>query len=55
VGTRGGGTLAGLVRGSVARDLLDTAACDVLILPARVRPHDVGTTTAPAAIGTGVG
>jgi nucleotide-binding universal stress UspA family protein len=33
VGTRGGGTLAGLVEGSVARGVLDQAPCDVLVVP----------------------
>lgn len=40
VGTRGGGTLAGLVMGSVARDVLDRLPCDVIVVPrgVRVRP-----------------
>jgi nucleotide-binding universal stress UspA family protein len=33
VGTRGGGTLAGLVSGSVARSVLDALPCDVLVVP----------------------
>ncbi|WP_377644677.1 universal stress protein [Oryzobacter terrae] len=33
VGTRGGGTLAGLVRGSVARGVLDGLPCDVIVVP----------------------
>lgn len=41
VGTRGGGTLAGLIRGSVARDLLDGAPCDVLVIPPDVGTEDV--------------
>lgn len=36
VGTRGGGTLAGLVRGSVARRVLDDPPCDVLVVPPSV-------------------
>ena len=36
VGTRGGGTLAGLVRGSVARGVLDDPPCDVLVVPPSV-------------------
>lgn len=36
VGTRGGGTLSGLIRDSVARRLLDEAPCDVLVLPTSV-------------------
>lgn len=36
VGTRGGGTLAGLVRGSVARSVLDHPPCDVLVVPPSV-------------------
>ncbi|GAB3437454.1 hypothetical protein GCM10027517_08930 [Phycicoccus ginsengisoli] len=36
VGTRGGGTLAGLVRGSVARSVLDDPPCDVLVVPPSV-------------------
>ncbi|HET7477141.1 MAG TPA: universal stress protein [Dermatophilaceae bacterium] len=33
VATRGGGTLAGLVRGSVARGVLDVLPCDVIVVP----------------------
>jgi nucleotide-binding universal stress UspA family protein len=33
VGTRGGGTLAGLVYGSVARGVLDGLVCDVMVVP----------------------
>ena len=36
VGTRGGGTLAGLVRGSIARSVLDDPPCDVLVVPPSV-------------------
>lgn len=45
VGTRGGGRLAGLVPGSVARGLLDLMPCDLLVVPA-------GTTT---VVGSGRG
>lgn len=37
VGTRGGGTLAGLVPGSVARAVLDASPGDVLVVPGSVR------------------
>ena len=43
VGTRGGGTLAGLIDGSVARGVLDHAACDVLVVPG-----DAATSSSPA-------
>jgi nucleotide-binding universal stress UspA family protein len=33
VGTRGGGRLAGLVRGSVARGVIDAGLCDVVVVP----------------------
>jgi nucleotide-binding universal stress UspA family protein len=33
VGTRGEGRLAGLVRGSVARGVIDAGLCDVLVVP----------------------
>lgn len=38
VGTRGGGTLAGLIPGSVARSVLDRSGCDVLVVPPGVEP-----------------
>ena len=45
VGTRGGGTLAGLIAGSVARKVLDELPCDVIVVPPGVRraadPHAV--------------
>jgi nucleotide-binding universal stress UspA family protein len=34
VSTRGGGTLAGLIEGSVARGVLDASLCDVMVVPA---------------------
>jgi nucleotide-binding universal stress UspA family protein len=37
VGTRGGGTLAGLVQGSVARGVLDGLLCDVIVVPPGAR------------------
>lgn len=37
VGTRGGGTLAGLVHGSVARGVLDGLGCDAIVVPPGVR------------------
>lgn len=40
VSTRGGGTLAGLIEGSVARAVLDASLCDVMVLPA---PRATGT------------
>jgi nucleotide-binding universal stress UspA family protein len=36
VSTRGGGTLAGLIEGSVARGVLDASVCDVLVVPGLV-------------------
>lgn len=39
VGTRGGGRLAGLVNGSVCRNVLDTMPCDVLVVPPGHRPE----------------
>lgn len=55
VGTRGGGTLAGLVPGSVARSLLVAGRHDVMIVrppgvPARATPLvHTGLTGAPAS------
>ncbi|MDT0214951.1 universal stress protein [Rothia sp. ARF10] len=48
VGTRGGGTLAGLVDGSVARRVLDGLACDTLVVPHRA-PVDAGSAPPVAA------
>jgi nucleotide-binding universal stress UspA family protein len=45
VGTRGGGTLAGLIHGSVARGVLDAATCDVVVVPPGAL---VGSATPPA-------
>lgn len=52
VSTRGGGTLAGLIEGSVARGVLDASVCDVLIVPAAadVGSDDAADTSARAAI-----
>ena len=56
VGTRGGGTLAGLIEGSVARGVLDASLCDLMVVPAlrargTERAYDPGATleTAPRA------
>jgi nucleotide-binding universal stress UspA family protein len=56
VGTRGGGTLAGLIERSVARGVLDASLCDVMVVPAlratgAKRADDPGVTleTAPRA------
>lgn len=38
VGTRGGGTLAGFIPGSVARSVLDRSPCDVLVVPPGLEP-----------------
>jgi nucleotide-binding universal stress UspA family protein len=45
VGTRGGGTLAGLVSGSVARGILDGLVCDVVVVPPEARTRDSGQST----------
>jgi len=50
VGTRGGGTLAGLVRDSVARGVLDDAPCDVLVLPSGVSAERAGAPDGPAGL-----
>lgn len=42
VGTRGGGTLAGLVVGSVARRVLDELPCDVIVVPPAAGGHLTG-------------
>ncbi|MEO7069605.1 MAG: universal stress protein [Nostocoides sp.] len=49
VGTRGGGTLAGLVTGSVARGVLNGLPCDVVVVPrgARVAPVATGRVPEP--------
>lgn len=47
VGTRGGGTLAGLVPGSVARAVLDASASDVLVVPGSVRVERAPVERAP--------
>ncbi|WP_188450326.1 universal stress protein [Knoellia flava] len=51
VGTRGGGTLAGLIDGSVARRLLDGLGCDTLVVPHRTSIR-FGSTTAYVAAPT---
>ena len=48
VGTRGGGTLAGLIDGSVARRVLDGLVCDTLVVPIGVRTSGGSFTARPA-------
>ena len=48
VGTRGGGTLAGLIDGSVARRLLDGPACDTLVVQVGVRASSPSLTARAA-------
>lgn len=54
VGTRGGGTLAGLVHGSVARGVLDGLLCDVIVVPPEARvaaSRHASTSADPLQIG----
>ena len=51
VGTRGGGTLAGLVQGSVARGVLDGLLCDVIVVPPGAR--DVAKAPSASAVQVG--
>jgi nucleotide-binding universal stress UspA family protein len=50
VGTRGGGTLAGLVPDSLARGVLDAAPCDVLVLPPGASAGRAGAPDRPAGL-----